>query len=59
MDTSDYGLTASVWAHDLEAGETLLKQLEAGTVFINRCDYSSSVSIIIEPGNMNITNLLH
>ncbi|OQE26844.1 hypothetical protein PENSTE_c005G00048 [Penicillium steckii] len=39
MNTSDHGLTASVWTKDLVAGEKLLKQLEAGTVFINRCDY--------------------
>ncbi|KAL4793101.1 Aldehyde/histidinol dehydrogenase [Aspergillus venezuelensis] len=39
MNDSDYGLTASVWTKDLEAGEKLLKMLETGTVFINRCDY--------------------
>ncbi|CAI7664587.1 unnamed protein product [Penicillium bialowiezense] len=39
MNDSDYGLTASIWTNNLEDGKTLLKQLEAGTVFINRCDY--------------------
>ncbi|QRD92616.1 Aldehyde/histidinol dehydrogenase [Aspergillus flavus] len=39
MNESDYGLTASVWTQDLAAGERLLKLLDAGTVFINRCDY--------------------
>ncbi|KAH7039554.1 Aldehyde/histidinol dehydrogenase [Microdochium trichocladiopsis] len=39
MNDSDYGLTASVWTRDLPAGEALLEQLEAGTVFVNRCDY--------------------
>ncbi|KAL4863300.1 Aldehyde/histidinol dehydrogenase [Aspergillus spectabilis] len=39
MNESDYGLTASIWTKDLEAGEKLMRQLEAGTVFINRCDY--------------------
>ncbi|CAI7678634.1 unnamed protein product [Penicillium manginii] len=39
MNNSDYGLTASIWTKDLKAGECLLKRLEAGTVFINRCDY--------------------
>ncbi|KJK67280.1 Aldehyde dehydrogenase family protein [Aspergillus parasiticus SU-1] len=39
MNDSDYGLTASVWTQDLAAGEKLLKLLDAGTVFINRCDY--------------------
>ncbi|KAK4939481.1 hypothetical protein LTR66_015003 [Elasticomyces elasticus] len=39
MNDSDYGLTASIWTKNLEEGGKLLKQLEAGTVFINRCDY--------------------
>lgn len=47
MNDSDYGLTASVWTQDMDGGERLLKQLEAGTVFINRCDYPSPVSIMI------------
>lgn len=45
MNESDYGLTASVWTQDLAAGERLLKLLDAGTVFINRCDYPNPVSI--------------
>lgn len=44
MNDSDYGLTASIWTNNLEDGKTLLKQLEAGTVFINRCDYPNPVS---------------
>ncbi|HEV2079817.1 MAG TPA: aldehyde dehydrogenase family protein [Allosphingosinicella sp.] len=39
MNDSPYGLTASVWTADMEAGERLGAQLEAGTVFANRCDY--------------------
>ncbi|KAF7529212.1 hypothetical protein G7054_g9915 [Neopestalotiopsis clavispora] len=39
MNDSDYGLTASVWTRDIPAGEELLERLEAGTVFVNRCDY--------------------
>lgn len=46
MNDSDYGLTASVWTNDLGKGEELLPQLEAGTVFINRCDYPNPVSIL-------------
>ncbi|KAL4889888.1 Aldehyde/histidinol dehydrogenase [Aspergillus ambiguus] len=41
MNDSDYGLTASVWTKDLAAGEALLERIEAGTVYINRCDYPS------------------
>ncbi|KAK7725555.1 hypothetical protein SLS63_008009 [Diaporthe eres] len=39
MNDTDYGLTASVWTKDIPRGEELLEQLEAGTVFLNRCDY--------------------
>ena len=39
MNDSDLGLTASVWTCDAEAAERLAPQLEAGTVFANRCDY--------------------
>ncbi|KAL4787626.1 Aldehyde/histidinol dehydrogenase [Aspergillus varians] len=41
MNDSDYGLTASVWTKDIKAGEELIERIEAGTVFINRCDYPS------------------
>lgn len=49
MNDSDYGLTASVWTQDMTAGEKLLRRLEAGTVFINRCDYPSPVSTSMIP----------
>ncbi len=39
MNDSDYGLTASIWTADLDAAERLAPQIEAGTVFANRCDY--------------------
>lgn len=45
MNDSDYGLTASVWTKDIQAGEELTERIEAGTVFINRCDYPSPVSL--------------
>lgn len=44
MNDSDYGLTASIWTKDIAYGEELIEQLEAGTVFINRCDYPNPVS---------------
>ena len=56
MNDSDYGLTASVWTQDMDGGERLLKQLEAGTVFINRCDYPSPVSIMITFLSMECVN---
>jgi acyl-CoA reductase-like NAD-dependent aldehyde dehydrogenase len=47
MNDSDYGLTASIWTKDIAYGEELIEQLEAGTVFINRCDYPNPVSDIV------------
>ena len=39
MNDSQYGLTASLWTDDLDRAEALGEQLEAGTIFMNRCDY--------------------
>lgn len=39
MNDSPYGLTASIWTRDVEHGEALALDVEAGTVFVNRCDY--------------------
>ena len=39
MNDSRYGLTASLWTHDLDAATALGDQLQTGTVFMNRCDY--------------------
>jgi len=36
---SQYGLTASVWTLDADQGLRVMQQLEAGTVYLNRCDY--------------------
>jgi acyl-CoA reductase-like NAD-dependent aldehyde dehydrogenase len=44
MNDTDYGLTASVWTKDIAKGEEIIERLEAGTVFVNRCDYPSPVS---------------
>lgn len=44
MNDSKYGLSASVWTKDISRGEELIEKLEAGTVFLNRCDYPSPVS---------------
>lgn len=54
MNDSDYGLTASVWTKDMIRGEELLERLEAGTVFINRCDYPSPVRDTSYPYSTNI-----
>jgi len=39
MNDSRYGLTASVWTRDAERAERFVRDLEAGTVFQNRCDF--------------------
>lgn len=36
---SAFGLTASVWSGDFERATRLAEDLEAGTVYVNRCDY--------------------
>lgn len=39
MNDSEFGLTASVFTKDIEAGIAIGESLETGTFFINRCDY--------------------
>ncbi len=36
---SAYGLTASLWSKDVDRARALARELEVGTVFLNRCDY--------------------
>jgi acyl-CoA reductase-like NAD-dependent aldehyde dehydrogenase len=59
MNDSDYGLTASVWTKDMAKGEELIDQIEAGTVFINRCDYPAPVRIQFELFHRNQCSLAH
>jgi acyl-CoA reductase-like NAD-dependent aldehyde dehydrogenase len=44
MNDSEFGLTASIWTKDTKKGEELAESVEAGTVFVNRCDYPAPVS---------------
>lgn len=39
MNDSEFGLTASFWGQDTLRISHLGKQLETGTIFMNRCDY--------------------
>jgi acyl-CoA reductase-like NAD-dependent aldehyde dehydrogenase len=39
MNDSRYGLTASIWSKDVDAARGIAARIEAGTVFLNRCDY--------------------
>ncbi|MCJ1472321.1 hypothetical protein MMC13_000968 [Lambiella insularis] len=41
MNDSEFGLTASIWTKDVVLGERLAESVEAGTVFVNRCDFPS------------------
>jgi acyl-CoA reductase-like NAD-dependent aldehyde dehydrogenase len=43
MNDSEYGLSASIWTKDVDLGHQLAEEVEAGTVFVNRCDYPSPV----------------
>lgn len=40
MNDSELALTASVWTRDIEAGVRFAGELDAGTVFVNRCDHA-------------------
>ena len=44
MNDSEFGLTASIWTKDTSKGAELAEAVDAGTVFVNRCDYPSPVS---------------
>ena len=41
MNDNQFGLTASIWTKDVAKGHELADDVEAGTVFVNRCDYPS------------------
>lgn len=40
MNDSEYGLSASVWSSNEAEGLKLLDEIEAGTVYLNRCDHA-------------------
>jgi len=40
MNDSRYGLTASVWSRDIGSAQSLVARIDAGTVFVNRCDHA-------------------
>jgi acyl-CoA reductase-like NAD-dependent aldehyde dehydrogenase len=39
MNDSEFGLTAAIFSRDADAALALADRVEAGTVFLNRCDY--------------------
>jgi acyl-CoA reductase-like NAD-dependent aldehyde dehydrogenase len=53
MNDSEFGLTASIWTKNVAEGELLAEQVEAGTVFVNRCDFPSPVSFIFSVRPLN------
>lgn len=48
MNDSEFGLTASIWTKDTAKGHELAEDIEAGTVFVNRCDYPAPVRCVAE-----------
>ena len=46
MNDSQFGLTASVWTKDTAKGHDIINDIEAGTVFVNRCDYPAPVCLL-------------
>jgi len=55
MNDSEFGLTASVWTKDVAKGHELIDDIEAGTVFVNRCDYPAPVSRVQKYGGPHLT----
>jgi acyl-CoA reductase-like NAD-dependent aldehyde dehydrogenase len=51
MNDSEFGLTASIWTKDTDKGAELAEEVDAGTVFVNRCDFPSPVSLTIPHSN--------
>jgi acyl-CoA reductase-like NAD-dependent aldehyde dehydrogenase len=39
INDSEFGLTAAIFSRDVETALALAERVEAGTVFLNRCDY--------------------
>lgn len=39
MNDNAYGLTASIWSRDVDRSLELASRVDAGTLFLNRCDY--------------------
>jgi acyl-CoA reductase-like NAD-dependent aldehyde dehydrogenase len=39
MNDSDFGLSAAIYSKDTSAASELGKEIETGTVFVNRCDF--------------------
>ncbi|MCG4454333.1 aldehyde dehydrogenase family protein [Pseudomonas sp. MMS21-TM103] len=39
MNDSEFGLSAAIFSRDIEAALALAERVEAGTVYLNRCDY--------------------
>jgi acyl-CoA reductase-like NAD-dependent aldehyde dehydrogenase len=57
MNDSQFGLTASIWTKDVGKGHELIEDVEAGTVFVNRCDYPAPVSPLHSLPHMTLTSI--
>ncbi len=39
MNDSEFGLTASIWSSNAQEAKNISQKIQAGTIFLNRCDY--------------------
>jgi acyl-CoA reductase-like NAD-dependent aldehyde dehydrogenase len=48
MNDGEFGLTASIWTKDTDKGAQIAADIDAGTIFVNRCDFPSPVGYLFE-----------
>lgn len=51
---SDIGLTASVWTANIERGVALMDDVDAGTIYLNRCDH---IDLYLPWGGIEVSSM--